>query len=264
MEVRRGTAAWWAIAAFGSLAMWLFAGAIGYTEPATRGASEPPTAVPDDTASPPVPPPPAELPIAAAPARDVSRAIGNADRVDPSWTSAVSARTGIPVRALAGYGGVELAIAIEAPGCRLEWSTLAALGRIESGHGTHNGSTIDETGTARPAILGPDLDGDEFDRIDDTDDGAVDGSATIDRAAGPMQFIPSTWQSWGADGSGDGAVDPQQIDDASLAAGRYLCSYGDLSDTATWRRAILAYNHVESYADAVAEAARAYAELARG
>ncbi len=59
-------------------------------------------------------------------------------------------------------------------------------------------------------------------------------------------------------------ADPQQIDDAALAAARYLCHYGDLSDEATWRRAIFAYNHVESYVDAVADAAHDYAERARG
>ena len=49
---------------------------------------------------------------------------------------------------------------------------------------------------------------------------------------------------------------------ASLAAGRYLCEYGDLSDAASWRRAVFAYNHVESYVNAVADAARDYAARA--
>jgi membrane-bound lytic murein transglycosylase B len=79
---------------------------------------------------------------------------------------------------------------------------------------------------------------------------------------GPLQFIPSTWHRWGADGSGDGVADPQQIDDASLAAARYLCHYGDLTDAATWRTAVFAYNHVESYVDSVAATANQYAAQA--
>ena len=79
-----------------------------------------------------------------------------------------------------------------------------------------------------------------------------------------MQFIPSTWATWGSDGNGDGVADPQQIDDAALAAGRYLCEYGDLSDAANWRRAVFAYNHLESYVNAVADAARDYAERTSG
>ncbi len=44
---------------------------------------------------------------------------------------------------------------------------------------------------------------------------------------GPLQFIPSTWRSWGVDANGDGVADPNQIDDAALAAGRYLCAAGE-------------------------------------
>jgi Transglycosylase SLT domain len=189
---------------------------------------------------------------------------GDAGRVDTGWASAASSNTGIPLRALVGYAGAELAMNAEAPECHLGWTTLAALGNIESGHGTHDGSDIDEAGVARPAILGPELDGGEFDRVIDTDAGALDGSAAIDRAVGPLQFIPSTWQRWGADGSGDGVADPQQIDDAALAAARYICSYGDLADPQSWRRAIFAYNHVESYVNAVAESANVYAARAQG
>ena len=65
-----------------------------------------------------------------------------------------------------------------------------------------------------------------------------------------MQFIPSTWQRWGADGDGDGDADPHNVFDATLAAGRYLCAAaGDL--TLLTRdgviRAILAYNPNQEY-----------------
>nr|WP_245790317.1 lytic transglycosylase domain-containing protein [Streptomyces monashensis] len=63
-----------------------------------------------------------------------------------------------------------------------------------------------------------------------------------------MQFIPSTWARWGADGNGDGRSDPNNVYDAALAAGRYLCAGGrDLSNPADLDRAILGYNHSDAY-----------------
>ena len=35
-----------------------------------------------------------------------------------------------------------------------------------------------------------------------------------------MQFIPSTWRKWSTDGNGDGLGDPQNLDDAAMAAAR--------------------------------------------
>jgi hypothetical protein len=75
-----------------------------------------------------------------------------------------------------------------------------------------------------------------------------------------MQFIPSTWARWGTDGNGDGRADPDNVFDAALAAGRYLCAgWGHLplersrewgrglSDPAELDRAVLGYNHSEAY-----------------
>ena len=188
---------------------------------------------------------------------------GNAALVDAGWAGRVAAATGIPLRAMLGYAGASLALATEQPGCRLGWSTLAGLGNIESGHGTHAGSALGTDGTARPGIFGPALDGSDFAAMSDTDDGAWDGSAEWDRAVGPLQFIPATWQRWGADGNRDGLNDPQQIDDAALAAGRYLCNYGDLALPERWRAAVFAYNHVDSYVTAVAGYANTYAARAK-
>jgi hypothetical protein len=188
---------------------------------------------------------------------------GNAALVDADWAARVAAATGIPVRAMLGYAGASLALAAEQPGCHLGWSTLAGLGNIESGHGTHAGSALGTDGTARPGIFGPALDGSDFAAITDTDGGAWDGSAAWDRAVGPLQFIPATWQRWGADGNRDGVNDPQQIDDAALAAGRYLCNYGDLALPDRWRAAVFAYNHVDSYVTAVAGYANTYAARAK-
>jgi membrane-bound lytic murein transglycosylase B len=252
-----------AIVAFLGLAGWMLGGLLTFSEPSIRPG---PSAIAEDTAleaAPPALDAPEDSSSAAMPARSAtSRVVGNSAQVSETWANEHSSRTGIPFRALLGYAGAELAMSVEAPDCNLGWSTLAAIGHLESGHGTHAGSSLDSDGFARPSILGPDLDGGEYDRIDDTDGGRLDGSATTDRAAGPLQFIPSTWQRWGADGNGDGAADPQQIDDASLTAARYLCSYGDLSAADSWRRAVFAYNHVESYVNAVADAAIAYAGAA--
>lgn len=187
---------------------------------------------------------------------------GNSVHVDPAWAARTASATGIPIRAVLAYGGAELAMTSTAPDCGVRWSTLAALGSIESAHGTHGGSSIDDDGVTRPGIFGIDLTGESSARIADTDAGVWDGKPDIDRAVGPMQFIPATWETWGADGNGDGIRDPQQIDDAALAAAGYLCDQGDLNSSETWRAAIFAYNHLDSYVDAVAGAANDYAQRA--
>ncbi|WP_043710118.1 hypothetical protein [Leifsonia aquatica] len=189
---------------------------------------------------------------------------GNASRVSRSWAADVARRTGIPERAVLAYAGAATAIGGEDPGCHLGWSTLAGLGAVESHHGTIDGSAPQPDGTVQPPILGPRLDGTDYDAVTDTDGGRLDGDARWDRAVGPFQFIPATWAQWGADGSGDDVADPQQLDDAALAAGRYLCSAGDLSRPAVWRSAVFSYNHLDSYVDAVAAAANAVAANARG
>lgn len=199
----------------------------------------------------------------SAPPRDRA-AQGNSDLVDAAWAERTADATGIPLRVLRAYAGAELALTAEAPGCGIRWSTVAALGRIESSHGTHAGSAVGDDGLTRPGIFGIDLTGEASARIGDTDGGLWDGKADIDRAVGPMQFIPATWETWGADGNGDGSRDPQHIDDAALAAARYLCHHGDLRTADDWRTAIFAYNHLDSYVDAVARAANEYAGRAAG
>ncbi|MGD9481805.1 lytic murein transglycosylase [Streptomyces sp. TRM70308] len=153
---------------------------------------------------------------------------------------------GIPATVLAAYRQAETALRTERPGCNLPWQLLAAIGKVESGQA--RGGDVDANGTTVQPILGPQLDGNGFALIRDTDGGAHDGDATYDRAVGPMQFIPSTWASWAADGNGDGAKDPNNIFDAALAAGRYLCANGrDLSVQADLEQAILSYNRSTEY-----------------
>ncbi len=156
----------------------------------------------------------------------------------------------LPTTVLAAYQRAEATLAQTDPGCHLPWQLLAAIGQVESGQA--RGGAVDANGTTYTPILGPVLDGDGFANISDTDGGRYDGDAVHDRAVGPMQFIPSTWNTWGADGNGDGVKDPNNVYDAALAAGNYLCADGrDLAVPADMDRAILGYNHSQAYLDLV-------------
>ncbi|WP_326582126.1 lytic transglycosylase domain-containing protein [Streptomyces sp. NBC_00481] len=157
---------------------------------------------------------------------------------------------GIPVTVLQAYQKAQAALAESKPGCDLTWQLLAAIGKVESGQA--RGGRVDANGTTLSPILGPVLNGNGFAKITDTDGGAYDGDTVHDRAVGPMQFIPSTWESWGSDGNGDGKKDPNNIYDAALAAGRYLCAGDrDLSVTPQLHAAILSYNHSQAYLNTV-------------
>jgi len=152
----------------------------------------------------------------------------------------------VPATVFAAYQHAEAELARTTPGCGLRWQLLAAIGQVESGQA--GGGRVSADGTTLTPILGPRLDGGDFAVVRDTDGGAYDGDAVYDRAVGPMQFIPSTWARWGADGNRDGRADPDNVFDAALAAGRYLCAAGrDLSGAAGLDRAILGYNHSAAY-----------------
>ncbi len=203
---------------------------------------------------------PAALPPAApAPTRP-----GVSGLVDPAWVEAVTAASGIPERALAAYAGAALAKHAERPDCDLGWNTLAAIGWVESRHGSHGGASIADDGTVSPPIIGVALNGGSTALIPDTDGGTLDGDTKFDRAVGPMQFIPASWRNWVIDASGDGVADPHNIDDAALAAANYLCrATPTLGDEASWRAGIAAYNNSPSYLDAVATVAEQYAAAER-
>jgi membrane-bound lytic murein transglycosylase B len=136
---------------------------------------------------------------------------------------------------------------------------------VESNHGRFAGAVLRTDGRSTPPIIGIALDGTRSALIGDTDGGRLDGDASHDRAVGPMQFIPSTWARWGSDGDGDGRVDPQDIDDAALAAGRYLCADGrDVGTARGWWTGILSYNPSVDYAQRVFGAADTYARRSLG
>ena len=105
----------------------------------------------------------------------------------------------------------------------LSWTVLAAIGQIESADGQNMG----------PSTAG---------------------------ALGPMQFLPSTWTTWGIDGFGDtGAPDIMNPFDAVPSAARLLCADGATSGGAGLRQAIFDYNHATWYVDEVLTLATEYA-----
>ena len=171
--------------------------------------------------------------------------------------------------ALDAYWRAELALAFADPDCGITWSVLAGIGRIESGHGTYRGNEVATDGAVTPGIFGPPLDGTAgpFAILRDSDGGALDGLSHTDRAVGPMQFIPSTWRLVAADGTGDGVADPQNLFDAAVTAGVYLCKAGPgLGDVARLHGAVLSYNRDLEYVRRVltgAEGYRADVDLAR-
>ncbi len=77
-------------------------------------------------------------------------------------------------------------------------------------------------------------------------------------ALGWMQFIPSSWRTYGVDANRDGEKDPYNPVDAIFAAGRYLKAAGGDGNL---RRAIFAYNHADWYVDSVLMRARMIAGM---
>jgi membrane-bound lytic murein transglycosylase B len=160
------------------------------------------------------------------------------------------AEAGIPATVLDAYKKAEAELAASKPGCNLPWQLLAAIGKVESGQA--RGGRVDANGTTLTPILGPELDGNGFALIKDTDNGEYDGNSTYDQAVGPMQFIPSTWAWAGRDGNGDGKKDPNNVYDAALAAGHYLCRNNwNLSTESGLHSAILRYTNSQDYLNTV-------------
>ena len=132
----------------------------------------------------------------------------------------VAATSDIPPRMLRLYQDA----AATCPG--LSWTVLAAVGKIESDHGRS------------------------------TEPGVHSGENAAG-AAGPMQFLASTWAQYGVDANGDGRADRYDPADAIYGAARYLCAEG-AGNEATLRSALFAYNHADWYVDAVLRQAAVY------
>ncbi|WP_323794522.1 lytic murein transglycosylase, partial [Nocardioides sp.] len=197
-----------------------------------------------------------------ASARDAATRV-RSQRVTPTGTKlfTISAEGSydLPKAARRAYDNAVRRIERTNPGCKLPWGLLAGIGRVESDHGRYGGSQLGVDGVSRPLIIGIALNGvGPVAAIRDSDNGRLDGDKVWDRAVGPMQFIPTTWAVSGVDGDGDGVADPNDLDDAALAAAGYLCSNGALTDDAAMRRAVFTYNHSDYYVDLVMAFAAGY------
>lgn len=108
----------------------------------------------------------------------------------------------------------------------LDWSVLAAIGKVECNHGRD----------PDPSCTQP---------------GAVNGAG----AGGPMQFLAGTWAAYGVDGDGDGVRSRWDPADAIYGAANYLRASGAPGDL---HRAIYAYNHAGWYVEEVLRIAASY------
>lgn len=84
------------------------------------------------------------------------------------------------------------------------------------------------------------------------------GPATSSKGAeGPMQFLPSTFETYAVDGDGDGTARINDFEDAVFSAANLLCANG-AGDSRRLADAIFAYNHSDSYVARVLARARRY------
>jgi hypothetical protein len=174
--------------------------------------------------------------------------------LDFATASATVGDTDIPRLFLDAYRQAAATLARRAPNCRVSWTAIAAIGKIESNHGRYRGAQFTLNGDVYPRILGIPLDGTRSALIVDTDGGVLDTDLQFDRAVGPMQFIPSTWARINEDGNHDGVSDPNNIYDAALGTAAYLCRAvptGALDTEEGLRPAVFSYNHSDAYVDAV-------------
>ncbi|WP_280270846.1 lytic transglycosylase domain-containing protein [Nocardia wallacei] len=154
---------------------------------------------------------------------------------------------GLPGVAQSAYQNAERLLAQENPNCHMPWSLLAGIGQVESHHAY---GKADAKGYPLDPIYGPVLDGSlGGNQVVHATDGELDGGmSSYTRAVGPMQFLPETWRKYAADGDGDGISDPQDLFDAALTAGKYLCDRGlDMNDLSQQSRAIMRYNNSMAY-----------------
>jgi hypothetical protein len=108
----------------------------------------------------------------------------------------------------------------------IDWAVLAAIGKVE----------CDDGRDPDPSCTRP---------------GAVNAAG----AGGPMQFLASTWATYGVDAQGNGVPSRWDPADAIYGAGNYLRASGAPGDL---RAAIFAYNHADWYVNEVLRIAASY------
>lgn len=156
----------------------------------------------------------------------------------------------IPPRMLTAYKKAVQQVGKHVPKCRgVRWPILAGIAKAESNHAVGRNITIN--GDIRPRIYGVLLNGSgqggNSTVFADTDNGRWDGTSA-ERAVGPFQFLPSTWEGVGKDAGGDKVADPHNADDAALGAAVYLCAGGrDLTKQSQLKAAIFQYNRSQEY-----------------
>jgi hypothetical protein len=101
----------------------------------------------------------------------------------------------------------------------IDWAILAGIGKVECDHGRDPSPSCTKQGVENAAGAG-----------------------------GPMQFLASTWASYGVDVSGGGRADRWNPADAIYSAASYLRASGAPGD---YRAAIYAYNHAWWYVEEV-------------
>jgi cell wall-associated NlpC family hydrolase len=82
-----------------------------------------------------------------------------------------------------------------------------------------------------------------------------EGAVNYAGAGGPMQFLASTWASYGVSATGQGTPDRWNAADAIFTAARYLKANGAPQEL---QRAIFAYNHSQEYVEEVLRWASSY------
>jgi hypothetical protein len=182
-----------------------------------------------------------------------------------AWAERISGVIDVPDVAVQAYGYAQLMLQQTDPSCRLTWTTLAGIAQVESTHGQAGGAELQAGGRSSPPIAGPLLDGRNGRAlVRDTDAGAFDGDASYDRAMGPLRLMPTVWRAQAIDADADGILDPYDIDDASLAMARLLCSgTEDLSRLTGWTAAVERYKNTSGYARSVFREADNYGQLTR-
>jgi hypothetical protein len=113
---------------------------------------------------------------------------------------------------------------------RIPWELLAAIGKTECDHGRNPDPSCTHEGAANYAGAG-----------------------------GPMQFLASTWATYGVDADGDRRADRWNPADAIFGAANYLRASGAPGDL---QRAIYAYNHSGIYVDNVVALMQKYRQEA--
>ena len=245
--------------------VWLFAGAAsGDRHPAADPSPDPAVTMTQQPQAGPAPQTAAVGPESSSGSPETDPASPAKSSASPeqsseslaAWAADIAAATGIPARAVQGYGYAELVLQSENPGCHLDWNTLAGIGMVESDQGRYGGASLAADGTETKPVIGPALNGTDGRRnLPAVDHGALTGDPVYDHAVGPMQLLPETWYQYA-----DPDTNPQNIDAAAVAAGRYLCADGrDLATATDWWTAIFAYNQSTSYGDLVFHYANAYA-----